>query len=52
MYLSQGRPDLAAPHLRRALAVWEATLGADSPQAHNTREALRQVERSTPPRDR
>jgi tetratricopeptide (TPR) repeat protein len=35
-----GRPADAEPHLGRALAIWEATLGPESPEALNTRRAL------------
>lgn len=44
VYLAQERGDLAAPYLRRALQIWEATLGPASPQALETGRALRRVE--------
>jgi len=40
VYIELGRPAEAGPHLSRALAIWDATLGPDSPEATNTRRAL------------
>jgi hypothetical protein len=40
VYIESGRPADAEPHLSRALAIWESTLGPDSPEAANTRRAL------------
>jgi tetratricopeptide (TPR) repeat protein len=47
VYLAQERGDLAAPHLHRALEIWEATLGPASAQAQETGRALRRVEAQT-----
>jgi tetratricopeptide (TPR) repeat protein len=48
-HLDQGRSDLAMPHLRRALEIWEASLGATSAEARNTRRLLERVDRERLP---
>jgi Tfp pilus assembly protein PilF len=47
VYLSLGEFERAENRLRKALAIWEQMYGADSPQAENSRRALRAVARQS-----
>ena len=49
--LALERPDLAEPHLKRALEIWEATLGPKSEQALNTKRVWLRARRSDPGHD-
>jgi tetratricopeptide (TPR) repeat protein len=49
VYLSMGESGRAESSLRKALAIWEQMYGTGSPQAENSRRALRLVARQSGP---